>query len=61
MREERDPIDHVRDILVTGNLATEDDLKNIDKDIKAIVNAAAQFAQDSPEPAESELWTDVYA
>jgi pyruvate dehydrogenase E1 component alpha subunit len=61
MREERDPIDHVRDILVTGNLATEDDLKNVDKDIKAIVNAAAQFAQDSPEPAEAELWTDVYA
>jgi len=61
MREERDPIDHVRDMLMAGNLATEDDLKEIDKDIKAVVNEAAQFAQDSPEPAETELWTDVYA
>jgi pyruvate dehydrogenase E1 component alpha subunit len=61
MREERDPIDHVRDLLVEAKLATEDDLKAVDKDIKAVINEAAQFAQDSPEPAEAELWTDVYA
>ena len=61
MREERDPIDHVRDLLIDGKLATEDDLKAIDKEIKAIINEAAQFAQDSPEPDEAELWTDVYA
>ena len=61
MREERDPIDHVRDMLVAGELATEDDLKAVDREIKAIVNDAAQFAQDSPEPAEAELWTDIYA
>ena len=61
MREERDPIDHVRDLLVEGKLAIEDDLKAIDKEIKAIINEAAQFAQDSPEPDEAELWTDVYA
>ena len=50
MREERDPIDHVRDLLVAGKLATEDDLKAIDREIKAVVNEAAQFAQESPEP-----------
>jgi pyruvate dehydrogenase E1 component alpha subunit len=61
MREERDPIDQVRDLLMRGDMATEDDLKEIDKSIKAIVNGAAQFAQDSPEPAEAELWTNVYA
>jgi pyruvate dehydrogenase E1 component alpha subunit len=60
MREERDPIDHVRDLLVSAELATEDDLKAIDKDIKAVINEAAKFAQESPEPAEAELWTDVY-
>lgn len=61
MREERDPIDHVRDILLSGDHATEDDLKGIDKETKATINEAAQFAQESPEPAEAELWTDVYA
>ena len=53
--------DHVRDLLVTGGMATEDDLKGVDRDIKAIINEAAQFAQDSPEPDVAELWTDVYA
>jgi pyruvate dehydrogenase E1 component alpha subunit len=61
MREERDPIDNVRNLLLAGGMASEDDLKNIDKEIKAIVNEAAQFAQDSPEPEPSELWTEVYA
>jgi pyruvate dehydrogenase E1 component alpha subunit len=54
-------IDHVRDLLLQGKHATEDDLKAIDKEIKAVVNASADFARESPEPALSELWTDVYA
>ncbi|MEO0914607.1 MAG: thiamine pyrophosphate-dependent enzyme, partial [Pseudomonadota bacterium] len=61
MRDEKDPINMVRDILLTGKHASEDDLKDIDKDIKGIVNDAAAFAQESPEPAEAELWTDILA
>ena len=61
MREERDAIEHVRDMLLQGKHATEDDLKAIDKEIKAIVNASADFARESPEPALEELWTDIYA
>jgi pyruvate dehydrogenase E1 component alpha subunit len=61
MRDERDPIDHVRDLLVTGKYASEDDLKAIDKQIKATVNTAAEFAKESPEPALEELYTDIYA
>ena len=61
MRDERDPIEGVRSILLTGNHATEDELKAIDKEIKEIVNQAAEFSKESPEPAESELWTDIYA
>ena len=61
MREERDPIEGVRKILLTGKHATEDELKAIDKDIKEIVNEAAEFAKASPEPALDELYTDIYA
>ena len=61
MREERDPIEAVRSMLLTGKHASEDDLKNIDKEIKAIVNDSAEFSKTSPEPAEAELWTDIYA
>jgi pyruvate dehydrogenase E1 component alpha subunit len=61
MREKRDAIEHVRQLLLTGNHATEDDLKAIDKEIKDIVNESADFARESPEPDVSELWTDIYA
>ena len=61
MREERDCIQNVRDLLLQGKHATEDDLKAIDKEIKDIVNASAEFAKESPEPALDELWTDIYS
>jgi len=61
MRDEKDAIEHVRDLLLSGKHATEDDLKAIDKEIKEIVNASAEFAKESPEPDLSELWTDIYA
>ena len=61
MREERDPIEQVRALLLTGKHATEDKLKEIDKEIKDVVNASADFSRESPEPALEELWTDIYA
>ncbi|MAI57904.1 MAG: pyruvate dehydrogenase (acetyl-transferring) E1 component subunit alpha [Rhodobacteraceae bacterium] len=61
MREERDAIENVRSMLLGKKYASEEDLKVIDKEIKAIVNAAAEFAKESPEPASEELWTDIYA
>ena len=61
MREERDPIQNVRDLLLQGKHASEDDLKAIDKEIKDIVNASAEFAKESPEPELEELWTDIYS
>jgi pyruvate dehydrogenase E1 component alpha subunit len=61
MRDERDAIEHVRDLLLQGGHATDEDLKAIDRDIKASVNESAGFAKESPEPDPSELWTDIYA
>ncbi|MEQ3754774.1 MAG: thiamine pyrophosphate-dependent enzyme, partial [Planktomarina sp.] len=61
IREEKDAIEHVRDLLLTGKHCSEEDLKAIDKDIKAVVNESAEFAKQSPEPALDELWTDIYA
>lgn len=61
MREERDPIEQVREMLIGNKYATEDDLKAIDREIKDVVNQAAEFARTSPEPSLDELWTDIYA
>jgi len=58
-KENHDPIESLKKRLFAEGFATEDSLKDMEKEIKAIVNDAAQFAQDSPEPPESELWTDV--
>ena len=60
MREERDAIENVRQTLLTGKHASEDDLKSIDKEIKKIVNESAEFAKASPEPELDELYTDIY-
>ncbi|MDP1628004.1 pyruvate dehydrogenase (acetyl-transferring) E1 component subunit alpha [Parvibaculum sp.] len=59
MRAEHDPIEQVRMRLLESKSLSEDDLKAIDKEIKAIVNEAAEFAQSSPEPDPRELWTDI--
>ena len=58
MRSERDCIEHVRHLLREMGVA-EDALKKTDNDVKARINEAAEYAQSSPEPDASELWTDV--
>ncbi len=58
-RNERDPIDHVRKILIDEKMADEAALKAVDADVRKIINDAAEYAQHSPEPDPSELWTDV--
>jgi pyruvate dehydrogenase E1 component alpha subunit len=59
MREQFDPIDRLRALLVEMKAMDEDGFKSIDKEIKDIVTEAAEFSQTSPEPDPSELWTDV--
>jgi pyruvate dehydrogenase E1 component alpha subunit len=61
MRQEHDPIDHLRRQLLDDGHADEAALKNIDREIKDIISAATDFAQTSPEPDPSELYTDVLA
>jgi pyruvate dehydrogenase E1 component subunit alpha len=60
MRTEHDPIEQVRTRLLVKKLASEDDLKKIDAQVRDIVNEAAEFATNDPEPDPAELWTDVY-
>lgn len=59
VRSEQDPIERVRVRLMEAGYASEDELKAIDKGVREVVNAAAEFAQNDPEPDPSELWTDV--
>ena len=60
MKAKHDPIEHVKKLITDAGHATEDDLKAIDREIRAIVSESATFAQESPEPDPSELMTDIY-
>lgn len=58
VREKSDPIDGCKDDLLAMGVG-EDELKAIEKEIRVIVNASAEFAEQAPEPDLSELYTDV--
>ena len=59
VRELQDPIEQVRARVLREKTMTEDELKVIDADVRQIVTASAEFAQNDPEPDPKELWTDV--
>ncbi|WP_055049105.1 pyruvate dehydrogenase (acetyl-transferring) E1 component subunit alpha [Devosia sp. A16] len=61
MRAEHDPIEQVKQRIIEKRYGTEESLKEIETEIRAIVTEAADFATSDPEPAASELWTDIYA
>ena len=58
VREKSDPIEHARKELEAAGVS-EDELKAMEKKIRAIVAEAADFAEQSPEPEAKELYTDV--
>jgi pyruvate dehydrogenase E1 component subunit alpha len=60
VRSEHDPIEQVRQRLLAKKWASEDALKKIDTEVRAVVNEAAEFATHDAEPDASELYTDVY-
>ena len=59
MRTESDPIEQVKQRLVSDHGMSDDELKAIDKEVRDVVADAAEFAQSDPEPDTSELYTDI--
>jgi pyruvate dehydrogenase E1 component alpha subunit len=60
VRTGQDPIEQVRARILEQKLATEEDIKKIDAQVRDAVNQAAEFATNDPEPDVNELYTDVY-
>ena len=58
IKQNSDPINNIKSILDEFGLKDES-LKVIDTEIKSIVANAATFAQESLEPSEAELFTDI--
>lgn len=60
VRDSRDPIENLKALGLEKGVFSEDDLKVIEREVKEIVADAAEFAQVSPFPDNSELMTDIY-
>jgi pyruvate dehydrogenase E1 component alpha subunit len=58
-RSKHDPIETLRELMVKEKVLSEEGFKLLERDVKDIVNDSAEFAQSSPEPDPSELWTDI--
>lgn len=59
--QERDPIVLFKDSLKAAKVLTDKDFDQIEKDAVEATARALKFAEESPFPQESELFTDVYA
>lgn len=57
----RDPIPAFKNYLIEHNLATESELKAIEKKIDDVVEEAVEFAAESPVPPRSQLLENVFA
>jgi pyruvate dehydrogenase E1 component alpha subunit len=58
--KEKDPIDHVLNVIRENNYATEAEIEAINEKVKAVVEESVAFAENSPWPDESEVYKDIY-
>jgi len=60
MRSTKDPIRGLQRYIEEWGVASEQELKALDKEAKAEVDQAVEEAKASPEPEASDLWKDIY-
>ncbi|MCC8483360.1 MAG: pyruvate dehydrogenase (acetyl-transferring) E1 component subunit alpha [Rickettsia endosymbiont of Labidopullus appendiculatus] len=58
--KEQDPLSQVKDIILDNKYASEQQLKEIDKEVKDIIAEAVEFSESSDLPDEKELYTNIY-
>ncbi len=59
--KQNDPILRFGELLLSTNKATQAEFDRIEKEVTAEVEAAAQFADNSPEPSLDTMWQHIYA
>ena len=60
VRQERDPVERLRKLITERELATAAEVKAIEKEARAVVDKAIEFAKASPEPSPDQLWRNIY-
>ncbi|MCB0733103.1 MAG: pyruvate dehydrogenase (acetyl-transferring) E1 component subunit alpha [Flavobacteriales bacterium] len=56
----KDPVDVTRQTIIDNKWMTESEVEALEERIETIVNESVEFAENSPYPDPSELYTDVY-
>jgi pyruvate dehydrogenase E1 component alpha subunit len=59
--KQKDPIRLFADILAEAEILSQDELEEMDEEVKRVSEEAAEFAEQSEEPALDQVYTDVYA
>lgn len=57
----RDPISALKKYIIENKLASEQELKSIEKKIDEVIEEAVEFAEESPVPHRSQLLENVFA
>jgi pyruvate dehydrogenase E1 component alpha subunit len=57
----KDPIRIYADLLARTGVLSQEELEGMDAEVKKLSEEAAEFAENSPEPAVDELYTEIYA
>lgn len=58
--KEQDPISYVKNIIEKNKWMSETDFKDVQNEVKALIEESVKFAEESPFPTEDELYKDVY-
>uniref|UniRef100_UPI0039810331 thiamine pyrophosphate-dependent enzyme n=1 Tax=Salmonella sp. s54925 TaxID=3159674 RepID=UPI0039810331 len=61
MRKNQDTIANIKDKILSTKLATADELKAIDQEIKSVIEEAVKQAKSDKEIPLDELYKDVYS
>ncbi|HEV2130622.1 MAG TPA: pyruvate dehydrogenase (acetyl-transferring) E1 component subunit alpha [Longimicrobiaceae bacterium] len=59
--KEKDPIRSFADLLAEAEILSQEELEQMDEEVKRISEEAADFADNSPEPDLGQVYTEIYA
>ena len=57
----RDPIDKFKALCLESSILSQEEISELDEQIDSTVQEAREFAENSPEPSESDLYSHIYA
>ncbi|CAG5923671.1 acetoin:2,6-dichlorophenolindophenol oxidoreductase subunit alpha [Streptococcus pneumoniae] len=61
MWKQKDPIENLRNYLIENNIASAEELEEIQAQVKEAVEASVKFAEESPFPSLESAFEDIYA